>query len=197
MIRPFRKYSHIGLGLLLVTGLGLAVILCLQCIRTYMYIGRVLVPQQAEREAERQWGALGTAAQAAGISDPHALGALMQTGSNVIWMRLLGPDNAVLAQAGTPQGAAAVPAGWWQRVEKHESLGRVIETAGGKALVAQLPFRMPPPHHAIDSNPHHEHGPGGRPGAYVLDIAIRLDSVSGAFAGLRQIARNLSNLEIL
>ena len=194
MMRPFRKYSHIGLGLLLATGLGLAVILCVQCVRTYMYIGAVLVPQQAEREAERQAGALSTAAQAIGVSDPHALGALMQraseSGSNAMWMRLLGPDNTVLAEAGTPQGTAAVPAGWWSRVEKHESLGRVIETAGGKALVAQLPFRLPPPpHHEGDADPHHAHGPhgpGGRPGAYVLDIAIRLDSVTGAFAGLRQ-----------
>jgi len=184
-MQKLNRYSHIGLGLLLAT--GLAVILCVQCVRTFVYIGSVLVPQQAEREAERQAGLLTAAAHAGGISDPHDVGPLMQRAAagsaNVLWMRLLGPDNAVLATAGKPIGRAVVPADWWARVEKHESLGRVVKTPEGKALTAMLPFRLPPPrdmgaqHAAMD--PHH------RPGAYVIEVAIRMDSVAGAFDGLR------------
>jgi Stage II sporulation protein E (SpoIIE) len=198
-MQRFQKYSHIGLGILLVTGLTLAVVLCVQCTRTYIYIGSVLVPQQAEHEAERQVGALGTAARVAGVMDPHALGPLMErvveASSSVLWMRLIDQDNKVLAQAGTPQGrSASIPPGWWERVEKHESLGRIVQTQSGKALVAMLPFRLPrpsPPHGAGPGmrppDEPHDHPPQGRrPGALVLDIAIPLDSVAGAFDGLRR-----------
>jgi serine phosphatase RsbU (regulator of sigma subunit) len=201
-IPPFGKYSHshIGLGLLLSTGLVLAVALCVQCVRTYIYIGAVLVPQEAEREAERQSGALAAAARTAGVTEPAALGPLMERAvepsANVIWMRLLDPANAVLAEAGRAP-AAAIPRGWWQRVERHESLGQVVPTAGGKVLVAFLPFRMPrpfrgaPPEPPSALEPHnhepHNHPPRGRPpGAYVLGIAVSLDSAAAAFDGLRR-----------
>jgi len=155
----------------------------------------VLVPQQGERETERQAASLAAAARTAGVTDSRALAPLMEqaveAGSNVIWMRLLDPESGFLAQAGTPQGAPTVPRGWWQRVEGHASLGHIVQTTNGKTYVAMLPFRMPRPPHgpppgAQSSHEARNHAPPGRrTGAYMLDIAIPLDSVAGAFAGLR------------
>ena len=49
-----RKYSRFKFGLVLGIGALVASVLCVQCVRTYLYTDAVLVPQQAEREAERE-----------------------------------------------------------------------------------------------------------------------------------------------
>ena len=198
-MRALRRYSHFGVGLSLAIGVTLAILLFVECVRTYYYVDTVLVPQEAEREAERQAGALMSSVRAAGVTDPHALGPVMEraieAGSrSAIWMRLLDQDSAVLAEAGAPVGQAKVPPKWWERVEKHQSLGRVLDTPGGKAYGELLPFRMPrpsrpgPPEAQSGSPDVRERPPQGirRSPAYVLDLAIRLDAVTGAFSGLRQ-----------
>src|SRR5579862_2976425 len=102
------KYSQLRFNLVLAIGALVALVLCAQCVRTYLYTGAVLVPQQAEREAERQVGALTAAARSAGITDPRALGpviehALESAGDRVLWMRLLDPESDLLAQGGNPR----------------------------------------------------------------------------------------------
>src|SRR5438067_2393444 len=108
------KYSQFKFGLVLGTGAVVASVLCVQCVRTYLYTDAVLVPQQAQREAERQVGALTTAARSAGITGPRALGpviehALESSSDRVLWMRVLDPESNLLAQGGSPQGTAKVP----------------------------------------------------------------------------------------
>ncbi|MBV9224769.1 MAG: hypothetical protein JOY85_12110, partial [Acidobacteriaceae bacterium] len=63
------RHSLWKFGLVLGIGSLIALVLCIQCVRTYWYIDAILVPQGAEREAERQVGALTTAARSAGITD--------------------------------------------------------------------------------------------------------------------------------
>ncbi len=198
-MKALRKYSHVGLTLTLGAGILLALVLSVQCVRTYLYLGRVLIPQAAEQEADRQGGLLVSATRSAGVTDPKEVGPVLEqaaedASNRVVWMRVLNQQNAVLAQAGTPQGEPKVPERWWERVEKHESLGRVIDTPRGKALVTLLPFRMPRPSRAGPGEPQgRPPGAGGPPrqgdrraAALVLEIAIQLDSVSGAFTGLRR-----------
>lgn len=190
------KYSHLRFGIVLGIGALLAAALCVQCVRTYWYTDAVLVPQQAEREAERQAGALTSAARSAGIADPRGLTpvigrALESASDRVLWMRVLDPQGNVFAMAGDPQGRAKVPRGWWQRVEKHESLGTVVDTPQGEAFVAMLPLRMPPPQHRPGAKTRRQDlsaGPpfGRPPDAYVLELAIPLKAVAGAFDGLRR-----------
>src|ERR1700729_3938515 len=125
-MRPSR-YSHCKAGIALGTGAVLASILCVQCVRTYWYTDNVLVPQQAQREAERQAAALGTAARSAGVTDARSLGPgighLLAAGSDrVLWMRVLDPDRNVLSQGGKAGPTAKVPFDWRERQEKHESV---------------------------------------------------------------------------
>ena len=103
-----RGYSQWKLGVALATGTIVASVLCVQCVRTYLYIDVVLVPQQAEREAERLVGVLNTAARSTGINDPRALGPVMDrvlesASDRVLWMRVLTPEGNLLAQAGNLQ----------------------------------------------------------------------------------------------
>lgn len=207
-----RKYSHLQLGAVLGIGTLLALVLCFQCVRTYLYTNAVLVPQQAEREAERQAGALAAAARGAGITDPHGLGPVIEqtlesARERVLWMRVLDQDSQVIAQGGTTQGTAKVPPRWWERVEKHENTGMIVETSEGKAYVAMLPFRTPRPQRPPEAGPPDDRSrprgpngdaPGGpqevrgrppfgrRGGAFVIELAIPLKAVTGAFDGLRQ-----------
>ena len=207
-----RKYSHAGLVVTIIAGGALAILLCAQCVRTYLYVGRVLVPQEADREADRQGAALASAARSAAVTDQHALSPVMEhtleeASDRVVWMRLVNPESAVLAQAGKPQGAVKVPPRWWESVETHEYVGRVIDTPKGRAMVTILAFRMPRPPGAgrgeppAGAMPPGERPPGAgrgelqmRPGrggdrrgsALLLEIAIQLDAVSGSFSGLRQ-----------
>jgi hypothetical protein len=161
-----------------------------------LYTDSVLVPQQAEREAERQVGALTVAARSAGISEARALSPVLEhawesAGDRILWIRLLNAEGQVVAQSGHPAGIAKVPAHWWERVERHESLGSVADTAQGKAFVAILPFRLPHPLHFPEPEtkrpdlplapPNLRHPPG-----YAIELAIPLTSVAGSFAGLRQ-----------
>lgn len=179
-------------------GMGalIALVLCVQCVRTYWYIDAVLVPQGAEREAERQVGALTTAARSAGIIDGRALGpviehALESAGDRILWMRVLDGEGHLLAQGGKPQGTAKVPSRWWERVESHENLGVLVDTPEGKAFVAMLPFRIPRPLHPLEAGTRPPDQPNHPPGihrvpAYMIELAIPLKAVSGAFDGLRQ-----------
>jgi hypothetical protein len=179
-------YSYFKFVVVLGVGAVLALLLCIQCVRTYLYTDAVRVPQQAEREAERQGGALTTAARSAGIADPRALGpvlehALESASEHVQWIRILDPEGNVLAKAGDPQGHIKVPSNWWERFEKHESLGSLIETTRGKAFVTLLPFRMPRPPRPLETGPNQPH----RGGAYLVEVAIPVRAVQGAFDGLR------------
>jgi hypothetical protein len=190
-----RKYSPFRFGFALGTGALIASVLCIQCVRTYLYTDDVLVPQQAEREAERQVGALTTAARSAGITDPRALGpaiehVLESSSDRVLWIRLLDPESKLLVQGGKPEGTAKIPSQWWKRVETHESLGPVVDTVQGKALVAMLPFRLPRPSHQIDAARPERSGSGvsfagHRPPACVIEVAIPLKAVVRTLEGLR------------
>jgi len=86
--------------LVLVLGIGafVALVLCVQCVRTYLYTDALLVRQQAEREAERQMGAIMTAARSAGIASPRELGPVLEhamdtAGDRFLWMRVPSPDG--------------------------------------------------------------------------------------------------------
>jgi hypothetical protein len=190
------QHSLWKFGLVLGLGALIALVLCVQCLRTYWYTDAVLVPQGAAREAERQLGALTTAARSAGITDPRALGPVMEhalesAGNRVLWIRLLDPDSHLLAQRGKPQGTAQVPAHWSESVEKHESPGVLVDTPEGKTFVALLPFRLPRPARPFEAGSGQPdwlvHPPSThRAGAYVVELAVPLKTVAGAFEGLRQ-----------
>ncbi len=192
---------HLGLTLALITGVVLALVLCVQCVRTYDYVGRVLVPEEAQREAERQDGNLVTAARTQGISEvgelSPALESVLEANSQrVLWMRLLDTKIQSLAQAGSPLGNSQVPPRWWQLVERHEDMRRRIDTPEGKAWVVLVPFRLPrPPRNEGESAvPREGRGrgnappPGSRNGTYLLEVAIRQDAVDSAF---RELSQNL------
>src|SRR4051794_13757755 len=94
------RYSQWKFGVVLGIGALIALVLCVQCVRTYLYTDAVLVPQQAEHEAERQAGALGSAARSAGITDPLALGPVMEhamesASDRVVSMRVLDRQGKV------------------------------------------------------------------------------------------------------
>src|SRR5580658_8255103 len=196
-------YAHLKFGLALGAGALLALILCVQCVRTYLYTDTVLVPQQAQHEAERQAAALGTAARSAGVTDARAIGPVLEhaleSGSDrLLWMRVLDFDGNLLAQVGSPGKFAEIPLDWRQRLERHEDPGSMVDTPEGKALVAMLPFRMPRPSRPAEASPRTRPSPpdpGGRPSgnrrgtAFAIELAIPIKSVAGAFDGLR---RNLT-----
>jgi hypothetical protein len=183
-------YSRLKVGLALGTGAILALVLCVQCLRTYAYTDAVLVPQQAQREAEREAIAFSNAARSAGVTDPRALAPVikhvLESGSDrVLWMRVLDSDNNLLAQWGNPATAAKIPVDWRERLEKHESVGALMDTPEGKALVSMLPFRMArpvrPPETSSGWPPVNRRFAG-----YVIELAISIKAVSGAFDGLRE-----------
>ena len=138
-MNTLNKYSHVGLVLSVTAGAVLAVLLFAQSVRTYLYVDRVLVPQEAERTAERQGDALTSAARAAGVlgSAPTRTpsGACGQRGSDP--GRLDPPAQPGERDSGTggnAQGTANVPPGWRELVEKYDTLGRPVDTPGGKSL---------------------------------------------------------------
>jgi hypothetical protein len=187
-------YSHVKVGLALGSGALLALMLCVQCVRTYLYTDAVLVPQQAQHEAERQAIALGAAARSAGVTDPRALAPViehaLESGSDrVLWMRVLDSDANVLVQGGNPGTTFKVPVDWRERLEKHENVGAFVDTSAGKTLVAMVPFRMPRPPRPPDAGSHQTGGPppgNRRAFAYAIELAIPIKAVTGAFDGLRR-----------
>jgi hypothetical protein len=141
-------------------------------------------------------GALTSAIRSAGISDPGALRpiidhALESSADRVLWMRVLDPENNVVAAGGKTEGIAKIPSRWWERVETHHSLGTLAVTSQGKAFIAMLPFRMPHPPSSERQGglpPQFHDGPpnGHRPPAYVIELAVPLKAVTGTFDGLRE-----------
>jgi hypothetical protein len=163
------------------TGALLASMLCVQCIRTYLYTDIVLVPQQAQREAERQAMALGAAVRSAGVTDPRAAGPVIErtlesAPDRVRWMRLLDSEGNLCAQLGQPEPASKISADWRERLEKHQNLSAVVNTTQGKVFVTMLPFRMPRPARPSSNR---------RSAGYAIELAIPMKAVNGAFDGLR------------
>ena len=184
-MKSIRNYSRAGLVLSIVAGSALAVLLCTQCVRNYLYVDRTLVPEEARREAERQSVALTIAARSAQITDPHGLSAVFEhaideAADRVIWMRLANRQGDVVAQAGTPLGDMKVPPRWWQGGNR-ESPERVIRTTRGKAIVTLVGFRMPRPA-GVGSGRAGEQ----RPAALALEVALDFDAVAGVFSRLRE-----------
>jgi cytochrome b561 len=104
-------------------------------------------------------------------------------------MRVLNPEGNLLAQAGNPQRPAKIPPDWGERVETHESLGSIIDTAQGKVFLALLPFRLARPPHPPETKPEQSRSgapSGGHRAPYFVELAIPLTAVAGAFDGLRQ-----------
>jgi hypothetical protein len=192
-LRPHAPWKF---GLVLGMGALVAIVLCVQCVRTYWYTDAVLVPQAAEREAERQVAALTTATRSAGITDPHALGPVIEhtldsAGDHILWIRILDQDSHLLAHGGKPQGIAQVPSRWWEKMERHENLEVLLDTPEGKAFVTMLPFRMPRPPHPFEAGAGQPDGrrrppADHRAAAYVVELAIPRQALAGAFEGLRQ-----------
>ena len=187
------QYSQWKFGIVLGTGAVIALVLCVQCVRTYLYADSVLVPEQAEHEAERQVGALSAAARSAGITAPFALGSVVEhamesASDRVLSIRVLDRDGTVLLQRGVQQGVATFPPNWWERVEKHEKLGTQINTPQGKALVVTLPLRLARPLHPPPGTPSDFSGqrPDDRRNGYGLQLTISLKAVANTFSGLRQ-----------
>ncbi|HZS53077.1 MAG TPA: PP2C family protein-serine/threonine phosphatase [Bryobacteraceae bacterium] len=194
-----RKYSQLKFGVVLGIGALVALVLCVQCVRTYLYTGKILVPQQAERDAARQAGALSAAARSAGIAnvrdmEPIIEHAIESAADRILWIRVLDLDGNVFAQGGNPQVAAKPPRWLWNQVEKHDTLGVAVDTPEGKAWVVTLPFRLlRPPRADVVSPKNASHRsdsrvptPDERHKAYVLEVAISLKAVANAFEGLRQ-----------
>lgn len=180
--------TSITFRLALGTGAILAAMLSVQCIRTYLYIDAGLAPQEARREAERQAISLTNAARSAGITDPRALAPLVEHAVDsasdlVLGMRVLDSDNNVFAQAGSQITTSTPVPEWKSRGPGQQPSGVLLDTPGGKAFVALLPFRMPRPPHAPDPNEH----PAGRrrEAPCMLQMAISLKAVSRTFNGLR------------
>jgi hypothetical protein len=190
---------HFGLRIALIAGVVLAIVLCVQCVRTYSYVGRVLVPEQAESEADRQAGNLVTAVRSAPVADVSELSPVMTrvleaNSQRVLWMRLLDSESVIRAQAGSPIGKPEVPQRWWQIAEKHEDMRRYIDAPEGKAWVVLIPFRLPRPPRGEGETPTQGEGrgrgnvagQGRRNGAYLLEVAVRLEAISGDFHELSQ-----------
>jgi serine phosphatase RsbU (regulator of sigma subunit) len=194
-----QNIPRIGLTLSTCAGVALAILLCAQCVSTYLYLGRVLVPQEAGHEAERQAAAIVNGARSAGVTEPAALSPVLErvreeSSGAVVWLRLLTPESRVLAESGTPQGRVIVPPRWWSRAEEVNRPFQIVDTPKGKALVTLLSFRMPRPPAVARPESRSSLAPGDerprgtdrRPIALPLEVAIRLDAVATAFSGLRQ-----------
>src|ERR1700761_5128432 len=127
------KHSHWKFGFVLTMGALVALALCVQCVRTYFYAVKVLIPQQAEEDAARQAAALSAAARSAGIDDPHNLTPLLHhvvqsAVDRLRWVRVRDAGHRVISQAGNPPASAKLPERWWDAVQKHENRGTLINT---------------------------------------------------------------------
>ncbi len=133
------RHARWTFHLLLAVGGIIAAVLCFQSVRTYLYIDSVIVPHQAEHEAQREAGVLGAAAHSARLDDPRQMSPLLRrivesAGDRVMWMRVLNFESTVVAQAGDDPAPRRIPANWWERVQKHEPLGTPVQNTAEEML---------------------------------------------------------------
>jgi serine phosphatase RsbU (regulator of sigma subunit) len=183
------KHSRWKFGFLLAAGALVALALCVQCVRTYLYTVQVLIPQQAEQEAAREAGALNAAARSAGIDNPRKLAPLLEhavqsAADRILWVRVLDSDGDVLCEAGSPPATLRVQARAWHGGQKDDHRGTLLNTSKGKALWTMLPLRMPRRSRADDR--HVGYAADDRRVGYALDFGISLIAVSEIFGVLRE-----------
>jgi sigma-B regulation protein RsbU (phosphoserine phosphatase) len=164
----------------IVFGLLLGLVLLVQTVATYHYVSGNLIRQEAQREAERKALVLEKSARAAQARNAAHLVPILdelrrEAPRQIAWVRVINPENQVLAASGEPISRQFSSISVRQALEKHEAISERRETPAGRVLVTIQPFITGHPPLA---------GPHSLPP--VVELAIYLDGVSVPFGLLRQ-----------
>lgn len=178
-----RKYFWFKASIVL--GLLLGLVLLVQSVLTYTFVARIMVRQEAKREADRKMQAIIRGSRPAANRDTATLHPLMdelvkEAPQQIAWMRILDMEGREIVRSGKTAGAPVYSPGTLDKiVEDRERLPDVLKTPGGGVLVTLNPLFV--------GLPATGRGLGKTmPGVGIVEIAIYLSGVSTRFGPLRQ-----------
>jgi hypothetical protein len=183
------KPSYIKLVSAVIVGLLLGIVLLIQTVGTYYYVGGALVRQEAQRDADRTASGLSRAVRLSGANDAVHLAPIVselrgERPQRVAWIRIVASNSMVLAESGKPIGAPYTPERPGFAPQNRLTLSEVREAEGGKVLVTAYPLVL-----SVFATQRAE-GSGSPSGALLApatsEIAIYLEGVSVSFRRLRQ-----------
>ncbi len=176
----------------LAAGLLLAVLLVGQSILGYFRLGRVIVADQVQKEAEQQIHSLERELRQAEGWDPVRWKSILEeflsdTGKKIAWLEILDGTGAPLLRAGRDGRAEITPRQIQAAGRDRAWISEERSSAGGKVVIALLPIRFRP----VRSVPGGADDRSARPpetssGPRLAAVAVYLDSVAAAFIPLQQ-----------
>jgi serine phosphatase RsbU (regulator of sigma subunit) len=183
------KPSYIKLVSVVILGLLLGIVLLVQTVGTYYYVGGALVRQEAQRDADRTASGLSRAVRLSGANDavhlaPIVSELLRERPQRVAWIRIVASDGTVLAESGKPTGAPYSPERPGFAPQNRLTLSEVREAEGGKVLVTAYPLVLSV--FAIQRAEGSESPSAALLAPATSEIAIYLEGVSVSFRRLRQ-----------
>ncbi len=169
----------------IVLGLLLGLVLLVQSVLTYTFVARILVRQEAKREADRKMQAIIRGSRPAANRDTATLHPLMdelvkEAPQQIAWMRILDTAGKQIVESGKTAGAPVYTYDTLDKiVEDRERLPDVLKTPGGQVLVTLNPLfvGLPTTGRGLSKT---------MPGVGIVEIAIYLNGVSTRFGPLRQ-----------
>ena len=162
-------------------GLLLSVLLAIETVRTYRYVERDLVREEAHREAERHVRSIVRAAHAMGVEQDSELRSLLcevvhDDRDPVAWVRVIADDGRTLAACGRGDEEPSYSGDELRSLlEQHPT--REWKAASGPVLVVLSPLRL----RSSDNGPRSPDS-----GLHFIEVAINLKGISINFGPLRQ-----------
>src|SRR4051812_34331053 len=184
-IHAFRwrlNLGHLLFRCSIIAGSLLSLVLLVETIKTYRYVERDLVREEAQRESDRDIRSIVRAGRALSSDDFALLRKPLEDIINeyphqVAWIRVLTPDGRIVATtAATEQGPKYTPSEL--RGVASQRRIRDWQTNSGRMLLSLNSVRLQPRDHPEGTR-------GSRPSEFI-EIAMYLNGVSVNFGPLRQ-----------
>jgi hypothetical protein len=186
--------GHMWLRLLFTIGVLLGLLLLIQSVATYYQVTRIMVTAGLRREAQQHVISIEREARRLGIRNAAELSPLLDeirqdAPGKIAWVRVTDMMGRTLVHSGNAVGAPFAAETLRQAFEEFTPVSQVRLTESGKVLVTALPLRIarrpPMPRDGRDSVREPGSVAGPRPVPWVVEMALYLDSASGAFGRLR------------
>jgi hypothetical protein len=180
-IQPRMHPTHLLLKTTVVIGSLLSVLLLIETIRTYRYVVRDLVREEAQRESERYVRSIVRSARLMHIEQPSSLEPLLRDivgeyPHQIAWIRIIARDGRTISFTGRANESRAYSADELRTLLKRRRTSE-WKASSGAVILALNPLRLQP---AGDPSPISSGAPA------FIEVAILPKGISVNFGPLRQ-----------
>jgi Stage II sporulation protein E (SpoIIE) len=155
----------------------IALLLLANSIREYRFVSRFIATEQLRHQMSQHAAALEHQLRQNPLARAASVKALMESGDNLVWIELRGPDDKVLEHAGGASQKLFSEEAEHSHFSNREPLFTVAATSAGEAVVEVFPIHAPATASPANSPGSPNPAQSRPPAPLVLEIAMPLSGV--------------------